>query len=100
MATLLPSEGSYITPAARASASSAGGILVRILRGVSYVTNNSALNICGAVGRPEAVAYLYGSLAALVFAERDAIHQQADYLLALVEGFGRVLFDLFGALAE
>src|SRR3712207_4960580 len=33
MATLLPSRGPYITPAARAAASSAGFILVRIPRG-------------------------------------------------------------------
>jgi hypothetical protein len=51
-------------------------------------------------GRPEAVAYLYSRLAVVVAPDGDTLDEQADYLLALVEGSGRVLFDLFGALPE
>src|SRR5215212_981975 len=70
------------------------------LLGVSYITYNSGLSLGAVVWGTETVGYHDGSFPALVSMKCNPLNQQPDKLLALDESFGRVLFDLLGALPE
>jgi hypothetical protein len=71
--------------------------------GVTYITYNDSLTIGGhflAFGQAEAVGYLDGGLPGEPSTGRYPLHKEPDKLLALEEGFGRVLLNLFDAFRQ
>src|SRR5919199_6060854 len=73
--------------------------LLRELLGVSFITYNTGPNPSVFVWGAETVGYHGGGFPTLSI-ERDPLYQQPYQLLALMEGFGRILLDVRDTFSE